>query len=51
MIGCIPPESSSPAITILDNEEQDSASRAASINANSVDPMTFNNKSRVSAFV
>ena len=38
MIGCIPPEPSSPAIMILDDEEQDIASRATSINANSVGP-------------
>lgn len=38
MIGCIPLEASSPTITILDDEEQDSASGASSINANSVEP-------------
>ena len=36
MIGCIPPDPSSAAITILDDEEQDSASGATSINPNAV---------------
>ena len=36
MIGCLPPDPSSPAITILDDEEQDSAGGAGSINANAV---------------
>ena len=38
MIGCIPPEPSSPAIMILDDEEQDNASSATSIKANAVNP-------------
>ncbi len=38
MIGCLPPDPSSAAITILEDEEQDSASRAASINANAAGP-------------
>ena len=36
MIGCLPLDPSSEVITILDNEEQDSASGATSINANAV---------------
>lgn len=38
MIGCIPPDPSSAAITIPDDEEQDSARGATSMNANSVEP-------------
>ena len=38
MIGCIPPEPSLPAITILDDEQQDSASRATTISADAVAP-------------
>ena len=36
MIGCIPPDPSSAAITILDDEEQDSVSGASPLNSNAV---------------
>ena len=38
MIGCIPPEPSSPAITIPDDEEQDSTTGVTTIKADAVAP-------------
>ncbi len=38
MIGCLPPDPSSAATTIPEDEEQDSASGATSINANAARP-------------
>lgn len=36
MMGCVPPDPSSAAITIVDDEEQDNASGASSIKTNAV---------------